>query len=90
MGGIIEDGKAGINIQEWRQRGRRKLQRSDGVSHGQPNPRSSLDSTFKVVGRASAATRWQPEGFQTGKINTWCNTNNGEDMVDNKKEIRAA
>ena len=37
MGGIIEDGKAGINIQEWRQRGRRKLQRSGGVSHRQPN-----------------------------------------------------
>ena len=34
MGGIIEDGKAGINIQEWRQRGRRKLQRSGDVSHG--------------------------------------------------------
>ena len=56
MGGIIEDGKAGINIQEWRQRGRRKLQKSGGVSHGQTNPRSSLDSTFEVVGRASAAT----------------------------------
>ena len=56
MGGIIEDGKAGINIQERRQRGRRKLQRSGGVSHGQPNPRSSLDSTFEVIGRASAAT----------------------------------
>ena len=56
MGGIIEDGKAGINIQEWRQRGRIKLQRSGDVSHGQPNPRSSLDNTFEVVGRASAAT----------------------------------
>ena len=56
MGGIIEDGKAGINIQEWRQRGRRKLQRRGGVSHGHPNPRSSLDRTFEVVGRASAAT----------------------------------
>ena len=70
MGGIIENGKAGINIQEWRQRGRRKLQRSGDVSHGQPNPRSSLDNTFEVVGRVSAATGWQPEGCQTGKISS--------------------
>ena len=31
MGGIIENGKTGINIQEWRQSGRRKLQRSGDV-----------------------------------------------------------
>ena len=34
MLGIIEDGKAGTNIQEGRQRGRRKLQRGGDVSHG--------------------------------------------------------
>ena len=85
MGGIIGDEKAGINIQEGRQRGRRKLQRSGDVIHRQPNPRSSFDNTFEVVGRTSAATGWQPEGFQTGEINSWCNTNNGKDMVDNKK-----
>ena len=44
---------------------RRKLQRSGDVSHGQPNPRSSLDNTFEVVSRASAATGWQP-----GKISS--------------------
>ena len=70
MGGIIENWKAGIYIQEWRQRGRRKLQRSSDVSHGQPNPHLSLNNTFEVVGRASAATGWQPEGCQTGKINS--------------------
>ena len=64
MGGIIEDGKAGINIQEWRQRGRRKLQRSGDVSHGQPNPRSSLDNTFEVVGRASAVLDDSQKGFR--------------------------
>ena len=70
MGGIIENGKSGINIQEWRQRGRSKLQRSGDVSNGQPNPRSSLDNTFEVVGRASAATGRHPEGCQIGKINS--------------------
>ena len=52
MGGIVEDGKAGTNIQEGRQRGGRKLQRSGDVCHGQPNPRSCFANTFEVVGQS--------------------------------------
>ena len=53
---IIEDWKAGTNIQEGRQRGGRKLQRRGDVIHEQPNPCSCFGNTIEVVGRASVAT----------------------------------